>query len=349
MRKVDLHTHILPPEWPDLRQRYGYGGFVQLEHAGSGCARMTIDGKCFREIEANCWEPRRRLDDCDRYGVDLQVLSTVPVMFSYWAKPEHGYDLARLLNDHIAETVAAHPGRFAGLATLPLQGPELAVRELERCMKELHLHGIEIGSHVNDWNLDHPELFPVFEAAERLGAAVFVHPWDMLGGDRMSKYWLPWLVGMPAESALAICSVIFGGVLERLPRLRICFAHGGGAFIGTLGRICHGFQSRPDLCDVDNPRSPEEYLGKFYVDSLVHDPDLLRLLLKRLGPERVALGSDYPFPLGEPAPGQLIESLDELPPATKTRLLAGTALEFLGVAKPTDLLAVTETRSARTA
>src|SRR3954463_5903618 len=115
--KVDLHTHILPPKWPDLRQRYGYGGFVNLEHHGPGCARMLIDGRFFREIQDNCWDPLRRLEDCDQQGVALQVLSTVPVMFSYWAKPEHGLDLSRLLNDHIAEVVRAHPGRFAGLGT----------------------------------------------------------------------------------------------------------------------------------------------------------------------------------------------------------------------------------------
>ncbi len=331
VQKVDLHTHILPPSWPDLRQRYGYGGFVQLEHTGPGCGRLHIDGKFFREIQGNCWDPRCRLDECDRHGVDVQVLSTVPVMFSYWAQPEHTNDLSRLLNDHLASVVAAEPSRFAGLGTLPMQAPDLAIRELERCMKELGLRGVEIGSHVNDWNLDHPALFPVFQAAERLGAAVFVHPWDMLGRERMAKYWLPWLVGMPAESALAICSLIFGGVLERLPRLRVCFAHGGGAFIGTLGRICRGFIARPDLCAVENPHGPDHYLGKFYVDSLVHDADVLLLLIKRLGAERVALGSDYPFPLGEDEPGKLIESLDDVSDAVKSRLLAGTALEFLGL------------------
>jgi aminocarboxymuconate-semialdehyde decarboxylase len=149
----------------------------------------------------------------------------------------------------------------------------------------------------------------------------------------MTKYWLPWLVGMPTETALAICSVIFSGVLERLPRLRIAFAHGGGSFPGTVGRVQHGFLSRPDLCAVDNPVAPRAYLGRFYVDSLVHDPEALRYLVKLIGAERVALGSDYPFPLGEAVPGALIDSIDDFDAATKERLLSGTALEFLSLAR----------------
>jgi aminocarboxymuconate-semialdehyde decarboxylase len=329
--KIDLHTHILPPAWPDLRQRYGYGGFVQLEHQGPGCARMMIDGQLFREIDVRTYDPARRLADCDRLGVRMQVLSTVPVMFSYWAQPRDGHDLARILNDHLAEVVRAQPDRFAGLGTLPMQAPDLAVEEMERCQRELGLSGVQIGSHVNDWNLDHPALFSVWQAAERLGLAVFVHPWDMLGRERMTKYWLPWLVGMPAETCLAICSLIFGGVLERLPRLRVCFAHGGGSFPGTIGRIEHGFQVRPDLCAVDNRKSPREHLGRFYVDSLVHDADALRTLIRLMGAERIALGSDYPFPLGEAEPGRLIESMPDLTPFVKERLLAGTAREFLGL------------------
>jgi aminocarboxymuconate-semialdehyde decarboxylase len=331
--KIDLHTHILPRTLPDLRERYGYGGFIGLEHHAPCRARMLIDGRFFREVSDNCWDPARRMEECDRDGVSVQALSTVPVMFSYWAKPRHAADLSMLLNDNIAETVAAHPRRFVGLGTLPMQAPELAIRELERCISQLKFPGVQIGSHVNLWNLDDPALFPIFEAAEELDASVFVHPWDMLGKDRMPKYWLPWLVGMPAETTLAICSVVFGGVLERLPRLKMCFAHGGGAFAGTIGRIEHGFQVRPDLVASENPVNPRDYLKRFYVDSLVHDEDALRLLLKLMTPDRVAMGSDYPFPLGESPAGRLIESITDLPPEIRDRLLAGTALEFLGLCR----------------
>ncbi len=328
--KIDVHTHVLPEKWPDLAKRYGYGGFVQLVHRADGRAAMMRDGDCFRVVESNCWSAERRLEECDRDGVDVQVLSTVPVMFSYWAQPEHALDLSRLLNDHLADVVQRHPSRFVGLGTVPLQDPRLAVAELDRCVEELGLAGIQIGSHVNEWNLDRPELLPVFARAEELGAAVFVHPWDMLAAERMSQYWLRWLVGMPTETTLAICSLIFGGVLERLPDLRICFAHGGGSFPGTLGRIEHGFHVRPDLCAVDNDVSPRQYLRRIFVDSLVHDARALRFLIDLFGVERICLGSDYPFPLGEQRPGALIESL-QVGPAERDRLLAGTALEFLGL------------------
>ena len=156
----------------------------------------------------------------------------------------------------------------------------------------------------------------------------------MMAQEKMQKYWLPWLVGMPAEVSLAICSLIFGGVLERLPRLRIAFAHGGGAFPGTLGRIQHGFEARPDLVAVDNPHPPSRYLQRLYVDSLVHDARALRFVLDTFGADRVAIGSDYPFPLGEARPGALVESLG-LFPSELARLRSGTALEWLGRAADT--------------
>ena len=193
------------------------------------------------------------------------------------------------------------------------------------------MRGIEIGSHVNHWNLSEPALFPFFRRCEELGAAVFVHPWDMMGQDSMQKYWLPWLVGMPAETARAACSLAFGGVLARLPKLKVCLSHGGGSFPFTLGRIEHGFRERPDLCAVDNPVSPRETLPRFWFDSLVHDPEALRFLLRLVGADRIALGTDYPFPLGEREPGAMIESMGDLDRATRDQLLAGTARTFLGL------------------
>lgn len=328
--KVDIHTHILPKNWPDLKKKYGYGGFVNLEHHKPCFAKMMVDGKFFREIQDNCWDGGVRVKDCDLTNVDIQVLSTVPVMFSYWAKPEDTLDLSKFLNDHIASVINDYPGRFLGFGTLPMQSPDLAVKEMERCMKDLGLSGIEIGSHVNDWNLDNENLFPVYEAAEELGAAIFVHPWDMMGKEKMPKYWLPWLVGMPAETSLAICSMIFGGVFEKFKKLKVCFSHGGGSFPFTIGRIEHGFNVRPDLVAVDNNVNPRDYLGKFYLDSLVHDEMALKYLVDLVGDEKIILGSDYPFPLGEHHPGKLIESMRSLNAESKDRLLWKNAVEFLG-------------------
>lgn len=333
MLKIDIHTHILPKEIPDWKSKFGYGGFIKLDHHKPCCARMLKDdGTFFREIEENCWSAEKRIEECDHHNVHVQVLSTVPVMFSYWAKAADALDLSMFLNDHIAEIVQKYPKRFVGLGTIPMQDPDLAITELERCMK-MGLKGVQIGSHViDDWNLGSISLFPVFESASKLNASVFVHPWDMAGQERMQRYWLPWLLGMPTETAMAICSMIFGGVFEKLPDLRVAFAHGGGSFPALIGRIEHGFESRPDLVAIHNNVNPRSYIGKFFIDSLVHDSSVLDFLIKFIGADRIALGSDYPFPLGEHVPGKLIESMN-FSENVKEQLLYKTALDWLGMNK----------------
>jgi aminocarboxymuconate-semialdehyde decarboxylase len=261
--------------------------------------------------------------------VSIQVLSTIPVLFNYWAKPTDGLETSRFFNDHIADTVAKEHTHFIGLGTVPLQNISLAIREMERCVKELKMPGLEIGSNINGKNLGDPELFPFYEAAEKLGCALFVHPWEMMGEKDMEKYWLPWLVGMPAETSRAICSMIFSGVFEKFPELRVAFAHGGGSFPFTLGRIEHGFKARPDLVAVDNPINPRDYIGRFWVDSLVHDKKALSYLFDTIGEDHICLGSDYPFPLGEHKPGRLIEKMD-LGKKTTRKLLHRNAEKWLG-------------------
>jgi aminocarboxymuconate-semialdehyde decarboxylase len=330
MLKIDVHTHILPKELPKWKERFGYGGFITLEHFAPCCARMKRDdGTLFRDIESNCWDPLKRLEEMDSFGIDVQVLSTVPVMFSYWARPAHGAEIAKFLNDQIADIIQAFPKRFIGLGTVPLQDTELAIAELERC-KRIGLAGVQIGTNVNQLNLSEPQFLDFFQACQGFEMAVFVHPWDMMGEKHMRKYWLPWLVGMPAEVSRAICSLIFSGTLEKCPRLRICFAHGGGAFPATLGRIEQGFKVRPDLCAIDNPHSPRKYLSKMYFDSLVHEPAKLDYLITLVGADQIMLGSDYPFPLGEAEPGSLIDSMP-YDNTIKEMLFSGAALNWLGL------------------
>lgn len=246
---------------------------------------MMKNGKVFRPVDEKVWSPSARLQDMNNSGVDIQVLSTVPVMFSYWASPPDAHIVSRFLNDNIAETVALHPDRFLAFGTVPLQDPVRAAEELKRCKTELHLSGIQIGTHVDDRNIGDSFFDPFLKAAADMDMPIFIHPWDMRDEGRHSKYWLPWLVGMPAETTQAALSLMFNGVFERFPNLRVCLAHGGGALPYTMSRARHAFEVYPGAMRVDCDRDPMTYLktDQLFADTLVHNEHSLHLALEVMG------------------------------------------------------------------
>lgn len=329
--KIDMHTHILPYEIPNFAEKFGYGDFISLLHHKPDAARMMKGDKFFREISANCWDPTLRIEEYAEFDTQVQVICTIPVMFSYWADAHDCLDLSMYLNDHIGQVVEEHPESYIGLGTVPMQDPDLAIKELER-LKNMGIPGVQIGSNINNHNLSKPRFFEFFEACESLDMAVLVHPWEMMGKEYMDKYWLPWLVGMPAETARAAASMIFGGVFERYPRLRVCFAHAGGSLLATIGRLEHGYNCRPDLVAVHNDVNPREYLGKFWVDCITHDPAYLKYVIDQIGSEKVCLGSDYPFPLGDLEIGKFITEMN-LPQEDIDNIFFKSTLDWLGLSK----------------
>lgn len=333
-RRIDCHTHILPRDIPNWSTEFGYGDFITLKHVdGSKQSDMYKGSKFFRRVDPNLFDVDARFEDMERTHVTKQVLCTVPVMFSYWAKPQDTLKVSQYLNDDIAATEQKNPEKFLSLGTLPMNDPDLAVKELERCVEEKNIRGFQIASHINNATLADEKFHKLWSVAEELDASIMVHPWDMVGFDLMEKYWLPWLVGMPAEVSLAICSCIFGGIFEKFPNLRWLFAHGGGSFPFTLGRIEHGFNTRPDLCQVDCKVNPRDYIGHFWVDAITHDMDAFNYNLKMFGDEKIVMGSDYPFVLGEHEPGKLICSNDQLSDESRDKILYNNCLDWLGVSK----------------
>lgn len=332
MLKIDAHSHILPNSMPNWTDKFGYGDFIWIKENDrlNGSVDMMKGEQFFRRVEENCSNEMLRIKEYESNGTQVQVVCTVPVMFSYWAKPQDTFDLSRFLNDHIADLQSRYPKNYIGLGTIPMQDTDLAIQELERLKNELNIPGVQIGTNVNDLNLSEERFYPIFEAAEKLDMSIMVHPWDMMGKPSMEKYWLPWLVGMPAETARAIASLIFSGVLEKLPNLRWMFSHSGGSFIPTIGRLEHGFNCRPDLVAVDNPVNPREYFGKFWVDSITHDIDLLKYIMNVVGSEKICLGSDYPFPLGDLEIGKFIEESD-LSQLDKQNIMHQATLDWLNL------------------
>ena len=307
---VDIHCHC---------QNYPVTDMMKAEAERTGHVALAFGNPLTKEVNQQQLVDIRpkmqsldeRIADMDRMGVDIQAISVPPYQFYYWAEPELAREATRQLNDSLAENVSRHPDRLVGLGTLPMQNTELAVAELERCIKDLGMRGVEISTRVNDEELSAERLRPFFQKVEELDCVIFIHPEGFSQGDRFRQHYFINLFGHPLESSLAIGQLIFSGVLDSYPGLKICIAHGGGYLPAYAGRIDHGYNARPDCREIiSNP--PGEYLKKLYFDTMVFEPDQLGFLIDKYGADHILLGTDYPYDMGEENPLDLIARVSGL-------------------------------------
>lgn len=330
MKVVDMHTHFVPKSWPDLARRFGTPDWPWLKHTEPGKGMLMLGDKEFRPVHQALWDPQVRLQDMDRDGVDIQIMSATPVLFAYGRPWQQAADCAALFNDLALEICAANPSRLKALAQVPLQHVDAACKEASRAKRNGHV-GVQIGNHVGNSDLNADAMVTFLQHCASEDIPVLVHPWDMFGRERMSQYMLQWLVAMPAETQLSILSLILSGAFERIsPKLKLCFAHGGGNFAFQLGRVDNAWRHR-DIVRQDCPNLPSSYVKRFYVDSAVFSEDALTLLVNTMGAERVLLGSDSPFPLGEQQVGALVKQHRSLADNDKQRILGANALAFFGI------------------
>jgi aminocarboxymuconate-semialdehyde decarboxylase len=332
MPVVDLHAHFLPHGWPDLAERFGSPGWPWMRHDGPDRATLMLGDREFRPVASSCWDASVRLSDMDGAGVDVQVVSATPLLFCYERPAKEAAEAARIFNDLLLAMAASSSDRLVPFCQVPLQDPDAACAELDRCLAAGHA-GVQIGNHVGDHDLDHEGVVTFLQHCAARGVPVFVHPWDMPDAPRLRRWMLKWTVGMPMETQLSIATMILAGVFDRVPpHLRICFAHGGGSFAFLLGRLDNAWRRR-DIARGACQQPPASYVDRFCVDSAVFSEPSLRLLVDVMGADRVLLGSDYPFPLGEERPGELIRTVSWLSNQDRDRLLGGNALSFLGLSR----------------
>jgi len=323
---VDIHCHLGIPAADAIVQAHypgpppGINDFTSAKSTEVNRAQFMAIGRTLNTIE-------QRLEDMDRLGVDVQAISPSPGQYFYFTDPETGREAARAVNDGMAAAVARHPDRLVGMGTVPLQDVDMAIAEMKRCVRDLDLRGIEISSNVEGRDF-HAEAFrPFFAAAEKLGVLLFIHPLGFTHAHRMSEYYFNNLIGNPLESTLAVGHLIFGGVLDRYPGLRICVAHGGGYMPGYWGRMDHGWRARGD-CSEHCAHLPSSYLRRLWLDTLVFDQDQLDSLVRTHGADRLCLGTDYPFDMAEPDPVGFHCRLSE---ADQARIMGLNAAQLLAL------------------
>jgi aminocarboxymuconate-semialdehyde decarboxylase len=328
---VDIHCHVHTPAADDLvrphldPQREPMFVFANDE-------TREVNRKQQERVRPQLTSVERRLKAMDKAGIDIQAISTAPPQYYYWAEPELGRDVARTINDNIARIVHEHPDRFVGLCTVPMQAPEFAVAELERAVKELGFRGVEINSNVAGEELSAERFRPFFAKAAELDVVVFMHPNGFTEGRRLADHYFINIIGNPLDSTVAVHHLIFGGVLEQYPRLKLVVAHGGGFLPAYAGRIDHAHKYRPD-CRRCITKRPSTYLRKMYFDTITFTHHQLEYLVQQYGADHVLLGTDYPYDMALPNAVEFVETA-ALDRAEKAAILGGNAAKLLKLKLP---------------
>lgn len=329
---IDIHSHFFPKGAPDFAAKFGEqsGPWVTLQDHGDGTGMMMLGDKPFRPVHSALWDAQARIKELDANHVETQIICATPVMFAYDAPAEQAAYVASAYNDAALAMCADSGGRLRALAQVPLQDSALACKELTRAMRAGCV-GVQIGNHVGPREMDDEGIVAFLQHCVDENAAVLVHPWDMLGGERLKRWMSAWTVAMPAETQFGIMAMILGGAFDRLPaELRICFAHGGGGFPYLLGRLENAWHRR-DIVRGKSLHPPSYYLNRFSVDSAVFDPRALRLLVDTMGADHIMVGSDAPFPLGEEHIGDLVRQQPDVNAGARQRMLRDNATAFFGL------------------
>jgi aminocarboxymuconate-semialdehyde decarboxylase len=339
---VDIHCHVLTPEAVALvKDVFDPTREAMLTFANE--ATRAVNRKQEETIRSQLTSVETRLRDMDRDGIDIQAISPSP-QYYYWAEPELGRETARLVNNRIAEIVASHPDRFVGMGTVPLQAPALAVAELERMVKELGLRGVEIGTNVAGAELSEERFRPFFAKAQELGILIFMHPAGFTHAQRLADHYFINVIGNPLDTTVAVSHLIFGGVLDAYPKLKICLAHGGGYAAAYSGRFDHAHQARSD-CRRLIKRPPTSYLKKLYFDTIVFTHHQLEYLTALYGSDHIILGTDYPYDMALPEAVKFVTSA-KLSRADKAAILGGNAARLLQIKLPTPAATAGKRKSA---
>ena len=330
--RIDFHNHVIPARMIDAIVQMPGAFAARVE--GEGSARRVVHAQGYAyPLFAEFHDAQAKLESMDRMGVDVAVISPAPPMFYYWADVDVAVEAAGLVNDGIADMVAANPARLRGMATIPLQHPDAAIAEMERVVREYAFKAIEIGTSVEGEQLAEPRFRPILRRAQDLGITVFAHPYYVGAKSGLACYYLTNLIGNPLDTAIMLANLMLSGTLDELPDLRLCLAHGGGFAPYQIGRLAHGHAVRPEARQ-HTQTSPRALLSRLYFDSLVFDPIALRHLIDLVGADHVCIGTDAPFDMADRHPVDTIAAVPRLSAAERDQISFGTALRLLGEAPP---------------